>query len=190
MRKRVVMAPLIGLVSVMGVLSAGVSATAENWAGSSGEIGCMAPDNIRALDDDHRFYYNDITNRTKDISNLVIQQDINPTDIEATVVFSNPDVTVYDADYVNYCGYNWNSIAGLAECKLANSNGRCIRFEVRLELPTMNALNDNQVSSLLCHEYGHTLGLRHRDPQCMTGDPVFPVNYTNHDRGHINDYYN
>jgi hypothetical protein len=42
-----------------------------------------------------------------------------------------------------------------------------------------------------CHEFGHSVGLRHDNtrPTCLDDDALFPTNYTDHDRIHINGKY-
>jgi hypothetical protein len=171
------------------------SAVADNMAGATGQAGCYVTDNIRADNDDHTFAYFDLGTRVESKSNLVRTEKINPTNVETRMADdpANADVQVRDYDYVSYCGFDWwdgtSGVVGLAECEVGNANMRCQTYDVRFDSQFTSAATADEIESLVCHEFGHTLGLRHRDAGCIESGQVSQLNYTDHDRTHINNSY-
>lgn len=119
-----------------------------------------------------------------------------------TAVTETTDVVLHDRYYTDYCerenGGPWNDgtdedgIHGMTTCKTVNSAQRCERKDVRVTRYTLNK-STKQARLLVCHEYGHAIGLGHRtiagNETCMTKEPVYPHRqnpiYAEHDRKHF-----
>lgn len=183
----------VGLVLVSAsVFAAPTSAT--NYSGATGNTGCEPESILNEADDYyHLFYWDDLTDKTQTAANNSRLDDLEPTALSTFVLSSSGesiDVAAHDNDYTNYCGYNWSTIAGLATCAyLREGTSKCEKHHVYFDLSDVNNLSLSERNSLTCHEFGHTVGLKHRPGGCMTGDPVWPVDLTDHDRDHIQANY-
>jgi len=103
---------------------------------------------------------------------------------------SSTDVGVHDNDYVDYCGYDWSYVAGLTLCTNLTDGARfCDKHQVYFDLSDFNNLGLGDRNSITCHEFGHTVGLKHRDVGCMTGTSRLPPDLSDHDRDHIRNNY-
>lgn len=105
------------------------------------------------------------------------------------------DAYIRDQDYTTYCGLTWDSPSipglegtiGLNTCVALNSAGECERSDVRFDTSTYAALGPTGRRSLACHEIGHSLGLMHRQEQCMgEGASALTLTaYSQHDKDHL-----
>lgn len=173
------------------------AAYADNYDGATGQdgLGCMPNRNIKADNKDHYFFYSDLSADMIAVSDEALADDYVPTNLDTYYgTFSGSDVIVRDFDYNTYCGYNWDGapdyLLALAECRELNASNECAHFAVRFDRDDMDNLGPNQRQSVACHEYGHTVGLEHRDAGCMTNGATFPGHLTDHDvNKHINVHY-
>ena len=72
-------------------------------------------------------------------------------------------------------------------------NGDCQRHDVWFDSSYTSEFGDGVRESLACHEWGHTVGLKHRPYDCMMGkaDPrgnQYPY-YDDHSKHEINSNY-
>jgi hypothetical protein len=105
------------------------------------------------------------------------------------------DVQIADGDY-GYSGVaGWNSCPGgaivLGSHPTRSCYGQIVRFNTHSSVTQyIDSLEERQ--ELACHEFGHTLGLRHTTSQtsCMEETVPLPSRYTNtHDRQCVDQYY-
>jgi hypothetical protein len=132
----------------------------------------------------------------------VIAYELDPTDLHAYLDPADPvpDVWVMDRNY-------GPGVAAWTECPTNNSGsggthpnfwcrGQVVRYNAFFYL-SMTGFYDNpqQVETIVCHELGHTVGLRHPadtfDPSTCMGAPGQgrPTTYSAHDVAHINSRY-
>jgi hypothetical protein len=175
---------LVGL-PVVAALAAGLTATAlaANWDGP--------------LDGDHGFpVYGgnpvsftqcDLTYTVHEMFHSNNDHDIKPTDItpDGTHSCSTIDVGVGD----NFFG---SAPPGFAECHdLISSSGSCNIAHAHMNLSDSRVPEDVFFTlSVVCHEVGHTVGLRHRVSSvasCMWG--AGEGHLDSHDRNVLNDHY-
>lgn len=167
---------------------------ANNWGGGVQTTGCDS-DVSRADNSVHTFYYQTVPDAMQGATNYIRNNEYDPTDVNTSVVSSSgeqTDVVVHQDNYEDGdCGYSWhpNGMAGLATCRSANEQGDCARHDTWYD---GSWVADRQLEShrtLACHETGHTLGLQHRDTDCMA-DP-FSIDYDlkDHNRDLLNVHY-
>lgn len=118
----------------------------------------------------------------------VMSSEYNPTDL--SVIVESPascwggyDVCVFDLNFGDIGYHAWNSCAGTTSG--SHPNQTCSVQYVRI-----NLLFNPPANYVVCHEVGHSIGLRHSDDSasCMDEEGSSPV-LTNHDKGHINARY-
>lgn len=177
----------------VGTLVWPASVSADNFSGATGNTGCVGGLN-EADNYYHSFYYDNLHDVTRIPANNTRLDDLEPTVINTEVVnntSSSVDVAVHDNDYSDFCGYNWYYVIGLTNCsELTNGARFCDKHQVYIDLSDFNNLGLAERNSVMCNEFGHTLGLQHRDAGCMTSPvPPFRTNYTDHDRDHLRQNY-
>ena len=132
----------------------------------------------------HRFKYDNLTSQMNNASDYARNNDLSPTRMDApkTSDHGNSDVHVMDNHY------DWN-YAGTAQCMNPQDSQVCNHFHVKFNMKYDYTWS--QAKSLACHEFGHTVGLRHDNSRstCMHSDDKWPVGYSDHDRNHINNRY-
>ncbi len=182
-------AVLLGGGMIAGV---GQSARADNYSGATGRTGCYGVNEADGFY--HTFYWDDLRDVTQVPANNSRLDDFEPTALDTVVLGSagqQVDVAAHDNFYTDYCGYPWGSIAGLVTCAELSSGGQdCAKHHAYFDLNDFTNAGLAIRNSITCHEFGHTVGLKHRDAGCMTDDPDnFPPDLTDHDRDHIQANY-
>ena len=127
------------------------------------------------------------------VSNVVADV-YSPTDLNAyslvndSACYTANRICTFDYDYGNNGFFGWTAcVSGTSSG--TNPNRTCGRQFVRFNLN----YSPPSVSRLVCHELGHTVGLRHGDEtnSCMF-DPITgstSSTLTSHDRAHIDGRY-
>lgn len=175
------------------------TAEATNWFGPTGKYGRCDGGN-RADNATHDFYYSELTSKVAAATTWVRENEIDPTDMTTSRVSSYnnyTDVLMIDQYYDDYCGIDWvrsrldGGTVGLTTCNAITSIDRCEQSDVRISNRyTEDDATATQIRGWVCHENGHAIGLKHRDPEtnsfgCMSTPPAAP-GFTSHDLVHIN----
>jgi hypothetical protein len=149
------------------------------------------------------FHYEDLSSDTKNNSDWVRSNRINPRPLLSTTYDStadyNTDVHVFDRYYDDYCGQSWwknatyGGVIGYTTCNYITTSGtnRCESHDVRMNLNYLDGKSDDVYRHYICHEFGHVLGLSHPDVTaeqigqgCMSaGDGK--TDYSSHDKTHL-----
>lgn len=137
--------------------------------------------------DTPRFWYdNSADGNWQDAGEKARHEDLNPTDIDSSKVglHENSDVAVYVGQY----GTDWY---GDTNC-ISPSGEVCHHWHVRFN-EEIHQYEQNERRSTACHEYGHTVGLKHYENHqdnitCMEV-PHWHFDYNAHDVHHINSHY-
>lgn len=175
------------------VVAFGGAAQANNWSGATGNTGCTSTLNM-ADNADHTFYYDSVVNPSETAADGARQDNLNPTDINTSKLGSpspSTDVVLYDQYYTDFCGLPWSGLSGFTMCVSTNGASECEKHEVRFNLAAIDGLNPGNDKSLACHEFGHSVGLKHRSAGadgCMDPDHYY-AGYAGHDEDHINANY-
>jgi hypothetical protein len=174
------------------------NASANNWAGATGNTGCTSTLNMADNETHTVWYYDSLRADGRQATNRARNHDLDPTainTIDATSDSSIIDAVIFSQYYTTFCGLDWSGgIAGFTMCVSTNSQDRCERHEIRYNELALDNLNDDRDQSLACHELGHSVGLKHRQVEgaagngCMDNDHFYP-DYTDHDRSHLSDHY-
>lgn len=112
---------------------------------------------------------------------------INPTNMFTQNVSNHAD-----SDVAAYMRNIANNLVGLTQCIASSSGGSiCNHWHVTFNTD-FNPYSSSQKLHISCHEFGHTLGLRHY-PNTSTTTSCMKVPsstaYSSHDVSHINGYY-
>ena len=142
------------------------------------------------------------------VSSVVAPTDLVPLEEGSQQPFTD---VVYFSDNYNgpICGATWHSsgsqfsdgLGGIAICAVENAND-CDQFWVFMDASFIDQVLGNdaeQIRGLVCHETGHTLGLRHPNVNingattdtCVDNslDGLMKDYISSHDTKHINDNY-
>jgi hypothetical protein len=133
----------------------------------------------------------DLTTTYSNAVSTVMSGQYNPTDLTVNV-FTSPScnetarVCIFDSDYGDNGLNGWNACSGPTSG--SHPNQRCgvqwVRINTRYSPPA---------NRIVCHEVGHSVGLRHTSTQasCLksTADGGNSSTLTSHDTGHINATY-
>ena len=79
-----------------------------------------------------------------------------------------------------------------ASCIVAGSGDNCDRFHVRYDTSNLSTYSNDYLYRAGCHEFGHTVGLQHREVSgsCMRQNIAnAATQYSTHDKNHINGRY-
>lgn len=102
---------------------------------------------------------------------------------------SQTDICVYDGTYT---GSWWATHYGLAQCVKAASSTKCDKWEVYFDDADLSTYNQDFLRRGGCHEFGHTVGLWHREAEasCMR-EAIGNASqtYSTHDVNHVNGRY-
>lgn len=197
----------VGLTTVLVATvtpAIGSHASANNWFGATGAINSCGANGNRTDAAPMSFFYSDTTARITDAGEFVRKNRIQgATDLGTrihTQQVAKTDVVVLDRYYVDYCGIEWTSrnslgqvtgyVLGMSMCRRLTANNRCDSSDVRINLTAADQASRGQLrGSFLCHEIGHSIGLKHRvggSDGCLEIGAHDHTDYTPHDRDHIN----
>ncbi len=169
-------------------------ATADNWAGASGVGGDCHNLTVNRTDSAAMsFHYEDLEPQIATALDWVRSVKIDPSDL-STSTHATPtsatDVIVRDRFYDDYCGYPWPSIAGATFCASLRPDNSCEQSHVRIRNGSNATGTVATTRVLICHEVGHSIGLRHRDVAgCMHTTSFASASYNTHDLTHINNAF-
>lgn len=198
MRKAAFVAAL-GALSV--VISVPGTASGTNYTGASGNTNCAG---VNEQDNAQMTYYRSSGLTSAMYSAVVwnVNNNVAPTDFtvtEDTSETTTTDVIYYENDYTGtYCGYTWHpnstgsSLLGIYVCEKLNGSNECDRSKVRFDKSwdVLSTTTTTKRRALVCHETGHSFGLKHPTTSSTTcmNDPVpsSTTTYSSHDVGHIN----
>jgi len=138
----------------------------------------------------HDFFYYNLTELMDNASNWARTNAMNPTALETTKVASHDlaDVSVMDEDY----DVTW---IGLASCENPDTSlNTCNHWHVKFDTSRTNAPERDAAfrHEAACHEFGHTVGLKHHfgtQHSCMRDAPAGYREYNQHDKDHIQSRY-
>lgn len=106
--------------------------------------------------------------------------------------FENADVNVFDSDYGDFNVWGWVWCPNTSWTSGSHPNKACRPQYLRFNLFYASAFNTAfERRYMACHEFGHTLGLRHTDntSSCMKADVATSDALRTHDIDIINDVY-
>ncbi|NUT35544.1 MAG: hypothetical protein HOV79_21030 [Hamadaea sp.] len=194
-RRRIAFVAMSAMTIVL--LGPALPANATNYSGTTGDTGCTGLN--EADNGSHYFHYVDLSDHMTNATDWARTNNINPTDVNTyydSTLDNLTDVVVRDQHYVDYCGKDWmqvpgdGGVVGAAFCDRLNSADECEQHTVRYNLNFTGGTSTDNRRGLACHEQGHALGLAHRDGSCMEqGYPKPTLNYSSHDRDHLNGNY-
>lgn len=108
----------------------------------------------------------------------------------------NTDAVMFDQDYTTYWNVDWDGAAygynywayTMCVSTAGTASGNCQRYEIRYDVPDMNAIGAGGRQQVGCHEVGHTVGLDHTTvyASCMKTGSTGNTTFSSHDVDHIN----
>ena len=189
-RLRASAAAVGGLVGAVFPWSAG---RASNFG--SGPTNPGPPTNEISLGNNrwHSYSFHAATSAWRDALNNAAEDGYEPTRVNTSQVgdSQNTDVRVA-VGTLNTSVYGWVSCPSDATRSGTDPTQTCWNQWLKIDTGNATGFSSAQRKSLMCHEFGHTLGLRHREgtpPGCMTNGSQWPSLPTAHDQDHLDDHY-
>lgn len=167
---------VLGVLGVLGVIGSATPAQANPFGDYWNESNFQ------------RYWYEDssLNDDWQSQANWVRRNDIDPTDMfsDERQIHDNSDVSVYRRQLVD------DTAVADATC-ISWTGSICKHWHVRVNT-TWEPFSQIDKRHILCHEFGHTLGLHHyadsvETTSCMKVPGA--MYYANHDTAHVNDYY-
>lgn len=146
--------------------------------------------------DFQRYWYDDdsMNDNWKQSANWVRSNEIDPTDIETDHVqqYSNADVATSRLDLSP-------GIVGVANCidesidndDFPDDGEKCRKWRVRINTD-FDPYDTTERRHILCHEFGHTVGLQHYADDVTTSSCMKEAASTEwnwHDENHVDEHY-
>ena len=189
------------LVAVGALDGATAAADPSHVSGVTGSTSCTVGN--MADSSTHTYFGSGLDSRVEGAMDWHFANGFNDTHV--TPVLEDPatsytDVIVLDSYWTDYCGLQWtdptNNAHGHTRCAAIKTNDRCEKYQVRIDLESIDSSQTTlkKRRSLLCHEIGHSLGLRHisNTTTCMNTGLWSNDNsnsYNDHTRWHMRDEY-
>jgi hypothetical protein len=178
-RRSSVLAALLLAVTLIGLPAAKANVDCTNDAGGS-EQNWWCPEN-----DHQRYWWSaGLTGDWLAAAKNSRTEDINPTDMDTTVVASHSDSDVAVYTYTNVD----DNRSGFTKC-IDPSGDLCLHWHVNYNLSTSHTTMAHK-NFVACQEFGHATGLHHQqnDPgdSCMNDTHIHVGVLDDHDRSHIN----
>lgn len=152
-------------------------ASASNWA--TGEVPYI---NLGAQ---QVYYYGNLRTYSADATTWTRSNNINPTNMSTSLTSNHDSSHVHVTD--EYYGATW---VGATSCQVYAGNNRCQHWHVKYDLSNWDGWQTYQRRHNACHETGHSTGLDHTSAaSCMQSGAYSELNFTDHDRNHINSAY-
>lgn len=133
------------------------------------------------------YFYYQLNQGSADATTWNRQQNVNPTDINTSLITSHDpsEVAVMDDTYSE----TW---WGLAECNIIaggfNGQDSCQHWHIRYNLN--KPFTQTSKRSIACEEAGHSLGLEHDDRgSCIKDGELTITSFSGHDITEINNFY-
>lgn len=193
---------IVGLTLGVGVVTL-QSAGATNFFGATGQAGnCFSQHTNMADSANHGFYHKSLTTATRNAVEWARLNVYEPTRLTTFTVSAeafDTDVVSQDENYSTACGLPWHptggglmtaGVIGATNCEslspTAGKTNRCEKYVVRYDTSWVNIATTTQRAHLTCHETGHTTGLAHYNPDCMTSEfGIYSVHLSPHSIGHL-----
>lgn len=184
-----------GLPLAVAILLAAVPlpATASNFGSQCAVVNGVSTCVSLGNNNVHNYYFGSVEVNQRAAINWVSLNVYNPTDVNTSETpNSDTDVRVWDSTY------GFNGIWGWVDCPStcaksgAHPNKTGFRQELRFNLSYPNAFDTLfERRYMACHEFGHTLGLRHSGStaSCMYANVATSNVLTSHDASHLNAKY-
>lgn len=181
---------VLGIVAVQAIATAD-DVSAGNW-GSAGDVGAGGTTNGVFLTNDSNWIVRGRVLTDPYVTGMMeaLQQSYYPTDLTVTTypwaTSCAGDLCVYDFNYGDNGLNGWNACAGPTQG--AHPNMVCSLDYVRV-----NLFYAPPPKRIMCHEIGHSVGLRHTQEQasCVkkTSDGGDSAVLSDHDKAHVNAHY-
>lgn len=178
---------------VLGSLFPWGAARADNFGSGPTNVG--PPTNEISLGNNkwHSYSFHSASSAWRTALNNAAVDGYNPTDVDTSQIgdSQNTDVRVV-ASALSTGVYGWVSCPVDATRSGTDPTETCWNQWLKIDTGNAGAFDSAKRKSLMCHEFGHTLGLRHREGSplgCMTNGSTWPTLPTDHDKIHLNDTY-
>lgn len=184
-------------VAATYVVLAPVPSQAGHYVGATGNTSCTTLN--RNDDASITMFYDDLQSETTDAANWNRTNNLDPTSINTSRLFTFQDsinLVLLDKYYVDYCGRPWlqpggGGTIGHTRCvDLVTGTQRCETHDNRFNNNYTDGASTFEMRTLLCHESGHALGLSHHSNSASCVDPALTSNsFSGHDNTVINNNY-